>query len=74
MEKEKTPQPQPVTLLVDPTRTGNTISLFIRVLDQDHNNIPNIKLTIRDNGQLNLIRVSADENGEYYHQFILFTP
>ncbi len=61
-KKEPEEKHEPSELIVDPTRVGNKINFFIRVVDQKDKGIGKLKITIVDGP--NVLTKRLDEDGE----------
>lgn len=59
----------PAELVVDPTRIGNKITIFARVVDEEGRGVPRTKITVVDG--VNVGTVPTDEDGEYILSFEL---
>ncbi|MFH1968547.1 MAG: hypothetical protein ABIJ84_04120 [bacterium] len=64
-QKKEDKKPVPAELIVDPTRIVNKINLFVRVVDEKYQGVPNSKITIVDGK--NILTKNTDKDGEYMH-------
>lgn len=68
-EKKEGKKQVPAELIVDPTRVGNKINLFIRIVDEENRGIKDAKITIVSGRRV--ITERTDEDGEYLYKFNL---
>ncbi len=68
---DEKPKQVPTELIVDPTRVGNQVNIFVYIINEDNQGVPNAKITIVDSSKDEIIRERTDEDGDYLYQFVL---